>query len=145
LYRKVDPAALLLAILTVGINPLESPGPWDNINSFVATVVGVILVAFTWPRRANLLDESGKPAKVDAWATAATALVYGLVITTGVAWPVQFYWTLPACSPSCSDADRIAGYATYWAAGIGGVCAIILFFVMRKWIKNIDRSVTATS
>jgi hypothetical protein len=123
---------------------------WDNINSFVAAVVGVILVAFTWLRRANLQEESGQLAKVDAWVTAATALVYGLVITTGTAWLVQFYWTLKACPPFCSSADRIeanriAGYATYWAAGIGGVCAIILFIVMRKWIKHLDRSVAATS
>ena len=70
-----------------------------------------------WPRKANLQDESGKPVKVDAWVTAATALIYGLVITTGTAWLVQFHWKLPACPPSSAEADRIADHATYWAFG----------------------------
>jgi len=54
MYRRVDPAALLIAVLTVGVDPLTTTGPWERVNTIVAAVVGVVLAAFTWPRTAEL-------------------------------------------------------------------------------------------
>ena len=58
--RKIDPAALLIAILVVAISPLTTVGPWDKMNTIVAGVVGIVLVAFTWPNKANLQDDLGR-------------------------------------------------------------------------------------
>lgn len=138
-HRKVDPAALLFAVLAVGINPLTTPGLWDKMNTIVAAVVGMVLFAFTWPRRANLQDESGQIIQVDKWVTAAQAVVYGLVITIGSAWPIQSLLVHVDCPDRCDADNRIAARASYWAVVIGGVFAITLFLCMRRTIKRLIR------
>jgi hypothetical protein len=147
MYRKVDPAALLLATFTVAFGPLTTVGPWDKMNTIVAGVVGAVLLAFTWPRRATLLSESNKIETVDNWMTAAQAIAYGLVATIGSAWLVQeFVLKPPDCPPypptkippdPCQRADKIAGDATYWALGIGTLAAVILYFWMRARIEKL--------
>ena len=125
--RKIDPAALLIAILVVAISPLTTVGPWDKMNTIVAGVVGIVLVAFTWPNKANLQDESGQIPLRDNWIAAALAIAYGLIITIGSAWIVQLILNPPDCPEhpddqlpqACITADNIAGQATNWALGIG--------------------------
>jgi putative flippase GtrA len=151
MYRKVDPAALLFAIFTVAVSPLTTVGPWDKMNTIVAGVVGTVLLAFTWPRKETLQDESNKIAPVDSWMTAAQAIAYGLVVTIGTAWIVQeaILKAPEGCPPYFDDADppkpctevvEIAGHATYWALGIGAVAAVVLFFWMRRRIEQLVSS-----
>jgi hypothetical protein len=143
--RKIDPAAMLIAILTVAISPLTTVGPWDKMNTIIAVVVGVVLLAFTWPSKAKLQDESGHIAPVDKWVPAALAITYGLVITIGSAWIVQLILNPPDCPEhaadqlpqACVNADDVAGRATNWALGIGLVAAIILFFILRNGINRL--------
>lgn len=146
MHRRVDPAALLIAVLTVGVDPLTTTGPWEKINTIVAVVVGVVLAAFTWPRTAGVQDESGQMAQVDNWVIAAQAIVYGLIIAIGVGWPVQLLLNPPDCPahlpnlipPACAEADRISDVATYWALGIGALAAVILFFLLRKAVMRLS-------
>ena len=49
--RKVDPAALLVAVLAVGVSPMLEDGAWGLTNSIVAGVVLVVVLCFTWPRK----------------------------------------------------------------------------------------------
>jgi drug/metabolite transporter (DMT)-like permease len=146
MYRKVDPAALLFAIFTVTFSPLTTVGMWDPINTVLAVVVGVVLGAFTWPRKITLKDESDKIPPIDGWIILAQAIAYGTVIATGIAWPVQQIWLefvpdslkckVPEklLSETCID---IAGYVTWVALGIGLMAAIILAIWIRKRIKKL--------
>lgn len=135
MHRKVDPAALLISILVLGIAPLTTVGLWDKMNTIVAAVVGVVLVAFTWPFKTRLQDGNGQ---IDLWVITALALVYGFVIAIGTAWLVQFNWTTQDCPPhkesvlppQCKANNDISNWATNWALGIGLAAAIILSFIM---------------
>ena len=151
MYRKVDPAALLIAIFAVAFSPLTTVGPWDPMNTVIAVVVGAVLAAFTWPRESNLKDESDRITSVDPWITFAQATAYGLVIAIGIAWIVQLVWFCfmsphPGCPvvysadhipPICVKAIKFAGYVTYVALVIGVVAARILFILMRKKIAKL--------
>jgi hypothetical protein len=146
MHRKVDPAALLLAVIAVGINPLTSPGEWAPINTVVAGVVGAILLAFTWPRKASLQDEAGQTIKVDTWITVAQAIAYGLIVAIGAAWPIQHYLLrAPDCPEhpayalptACVRGDRLAGDASNYALLFGLASVFILFFWMSVRIKGI--------
>jgi hypothetical protein len=147
MYRKVDPAALLFAIFTVTFSPLTTVGMWDKINTVLAVVVGVVLGAFTWPRKVTLKDESGKIPPLDGWITFAQAIAYGTIIATGIAWLIQWIWLHSVSHPNCSPNDpnatpptaciKIADHATYVSLGIGLVTAIILSIWMWKRIKKL--------
>jgi hypothetical protein len=45
LNGKVDPAALLIAIIPVAASPLLEAGAWDRLNTVVALVVLIVLWA----------------------------------------------------------------------------------------------------
>jgi hypothetical protein len=81
MHRRIDPAALLIAVLTVGVDPLTTNGPWEKINTIVAAVVGVILAAYTWPRKVGAEPEASV-APTDNWILAAQEIAYGLIIAT---------------------------------------------------------------
>lgn len=82
----VDPAALLIAIISVAVLPLTTVGPWDKLNTVVALVVLIVLWAYTigGDRRYSLRSFT---------ECAAIGLVIGLICAVLVAWPVQFFWT----------------------------------------------------
>jgi hypothetical protein len=146
MHGKVDPAALLIAVLAVGISPLLSAGAWDAMNTVVAAVVGAVLIAFTWPRKKKFQNGSGEIPQLDEWVIFAQAVVYGLVIAIGSAWIVQLRWNVPSCEryhpvvADCIEADNISRHATWWALGIGGGAAIILYFWMKARIKRLISS-----
>ena len=60
MHNKVDPTALLVAVLAAGITPLTTSGAWDMTNMLVLGVVLFVLIAFTWPR-----GPVGEPARID--------------------------------------------------------------------------------
>jgi len=143
--RRIDPAALLIAVLTVGVDPLTVNGPWEKINTIVATVVGVILAAYTWPRRMGPESEDSYLPPIDNWVLAAHAMAYGLIIAIGVGWPVQEAMQPPDCPvhpadvlpAACTELDRIADNATWWALGIGALAAVVLFFGLRRTLARL--------
>lgn len=80
--EKVDPAALLVAVLTGATAPLIAIGPWDRMNTVIAIVVLLILIPYTLssaPRQ--VLIESGPRLPVSA--------AIGLVSGVAFAWPIQ--------------------------------------------------------
>jgi hypothetical protein len=137
--RRIDPAALLIAVLTVGVDPLTINGPWEKINTIVAAVVGVILAAYTWPRRIGAEPEASV-APTDNWILAAQAIAYGLIIAIAAGWPVQEAMRPPDCPDhaatvlpaGCIRLEQVADDATWWALGVGGLAALILFFLLRR-------------
>lgn len=146
MHRRIDPAALLIAVLTVGVDPLTTNGPWDRINTIVATVVGVVLAAYTWPRKAGPPGEAAQEPPPDNWILAAQAIVYGLIIAIAVGWPMQEALQPPDCPehsadvvlPACTELDRVADDATYWALGIGALAAVMLFFLLRRTMARLS-------
>jgi hypothetical protein len=80
--RKVDPAALLIAVIAVGIDPLLDEGPWQQVNSLVALIVLVALWPYTvMPLRRN---ERSLPGEAIAIGT-VVSLIGGVLL----AWPLQ--------------------------------------------------------
>jgi hypothetical protein len=148
MHRKVDPATLLLAVLAVAIAPLTTTGPWDKMDTIVAGVVGVVLVAFTWPRTAMLEAGRGLPAH-DRWTLAAQSTVYGFVFAVGVAWLVQLpldprtdcrYEARRVTRLECLDrADDLYAAATYIALGFGVVMAVALFFLLERQVNLLEQ------
>jgi hypothetical protein len=144
--RRIDPAALLIAVLTVGVDPLTTNGPWEKINTIVATVVGVILAAYTWPRRIESQSEASQLPPTDNWILAAQAIAYGLIIAIAAGWPVQEAMRPPDCPvhpadvlpAACTELDRIADDATWWALGVGALAAVILFFLLRRALAGLS-------
>lgn len=151
MYRRVDPAALLFSIFTVAFSPLTTSGPWDLLNTVIAFVVGIVVIAFTWPREEVLKDESGEVStRVDLWIVFAQAIAYGLIAAIGIAWFIQLIW-LNYFTPSVScQLDSYGGYSnaclqtaehvSYVAVAAGFIAAIVLFFAMRRRIATITRS-----
>jgi hypothetical protein len=90
----------------VAISPLTTIGAWDKMNSIVAVVVGLVLVAFSWPRKALLGDGAGRPV-YDSWTLAAHATVYGFIFAVGVAWPVQLPFPSTDCKREARRIDRL--------------------------------------
>jgi lincosamide nucleotidyltransferase A/C/D/E len=99
--EKVDPAALLVAVLTVATAPLIAIGPWDRMNTVIAIVVLLILIPYTLssaPRQ--VLIESGPRLPVSA--------AIGLVSGVAFAWPIQkSSTTSPATGARADQAPAI--------------------------------------
>ena len=81
-HKKVDPAALLVAVLAVGITPFTEAGPWHPLNTIIAAVVLVVVSAFT-------LTEAPRHSTKGFLPSSAIGLVIGLIIGVGSAWPAQ--------------------------------------------------------
>lgn len=82
-YDKVDPAALLLAVLTVSLPSITEPGAWSPLSTVTAVVIGVIVYCFTWPHAPQRFKQ------VDRWVITAQSLVFGVITSVAVSWPVQ--------------------------------------------------------
>jgi len=131
MHPDVDPAAFLLAVLVVAVGPLTTSGSWDQMNTIVAVVVGVLVVAFSWPRRSHKVTE------FDNWTCAALGVVYGLILTIAAAWPIQViisaaqHTPCPAFSPGdCLD-ESVPAEASYWALLVGLIGALATSFVVK--------------
>jgi hypothetical protein len=40
--------------------------------------------------------------------------------------------------PACTELDRVADDATYWAPGIGALAAVMLFFLLRRTMVRLS-------
>lgn len=80
LNGKVDPAALLIAIIPVAASPLLEAGAWDRLNTVVALVVLIVLWAFT------LADKERRQGMSRPECIAVSAVI-GLISAIAVAFP----------------------------------------------------------
>lgn len=46
---QVDPAALLIAVVAVGVQPVTADGPWTLINTVVSGLAFGLILCFLWP------------------------------------------------------------------------------------------------
>lgn len=75
---KVDPGALLIAVLVIAVTPWAEDGRWEPINTITACVVLAVLRAFAWPAQ-----------RVRWHILVAVGSVYALVSSAALAWPIQ--------------------------------------------------------
>ena len=120
---KVDPAALLLAVLAVAITTLTGPGAWSPTTTVSAAVVGVVVVTYTWPpsQRKHRNDPS-QSTNFNYRAIIAQSTVYGFIFAIGIAWPWQ---------QLLKSTDR----ATSWAL-ISGLLLAIGAFICLSTLTN---------
>ena len=123
--RHIDPAALLIAVLTVVVAPLTTTGLWDKLNTVVAVVVLVIVMSFTLigQRRQELQSPYEK---------LAVSLVIGLIFAVAVAYPVQelivkHFWRIGHPVSTKMDEITISNRATWVALGFGLLAMFMLF------------------
>ena len=81
---KVDPAALLIAIVPVAAGPLLQEGAWHTLNSVIALVVLIVLWAFT------LADEQRRQRMSGPECIAVSAVI-GLISAIAFAFPIQWW------------------------------------------------------
>jgi hypothetical protein len=80
--KKVDPAALLVAVIAVAIEPLLEEGPWHQLNSLVALIV----LAALWPYAITPLRGDAENLSGETIAVGAVVTLIGAVL---LAWPLQ--------------------------------------------------------
>lgn len=114
---RVDPAALLIAVIAVANTPLTTIGAWDLMNTIVGVVVLVVVCAYTaMGERRHLLESN--PERV------AVSVVIGLVSAIALAFPLQALHagTMRSYHPTPPDSD--INFGTYMALGFGLIIAI---------------------
>jgi len=121
--RHIDPAALLIAVLTVVITPLTTPGLWDKMNTVVAVVVLVIVTSFT-------LIGGRREELQSSYEKFAVSLVLGLIFAVAAAYPIQelivkHFWSIHRVSTKTYE-NTISNRATWLALGLGLVAALAL-------------------
>jgi hypothetical protein len=116
--KKVDPAALMIAVIAVGIDPLLEEGHWHQMNTLVALIVLVAIWPYAiTPLRGNV---SSSPGEARA-AGAVVSLIGGVLL----AWPLQTFLGLVYRGVN----DIIVECATWGSLGIS---AIIVFGVLLR-------------
>lgn len=108
---RVDPAALLVAVLAVGVGPLTQDGYWSITNTMVAVTVLVVVVLYGWPT---------KHQRPTARQMAATSWVIAFLVGQALAWPIQelvFSWgsrTGEGDDLSAAVSAVVLGWALTW-------------------------------
>jgi hypothetical protein len=157
---KVDPAALLIAVLAVGVNPFFEAGLWDRNNLIIACIVLVVVLCFTFPRRPAPGEELP-----GFFILFAQSVVYAFVIAVGSAWlhqlpldpgeeqrveacvnspevtkatdPVEKLWQQDICERNL--ADDIAEQATNRALETGAIAlvgSLAALWLRVRWLKH---------
>jgi hypothetical protein len=107
---KVDPAALLIAVIAVGVQALNEEGAWEPVNSGISLLVLVLVSCYLWP-------EPGTRGRYIVGFSVGVAFILGI----GLAWPAQ---GLLGISP---DAATYVGFAA-------AVVLVGLGMWQRSWI-----------
>jgi hypothetical protein len=128
---KIDPAALLIAIVPVAAGPLLEAGAWDRLNSVVALVVLIVLWAFT-------LADQQRRQRMSGPECIAVSAVIGLISAIVLAFPIQWLRSGTTSSdppppdgngPSLSAID----FATWRGLQVGVAIFVVLAIVL--WIQ----------
>jgi hypothetical protein len=122
--RRVDPAALLLAVIVVGLQPITENGDWEPINTVISAVVLGVALCFLWPPRDTSMRN-----------IVGFAIGIAFILGVGLAWPVQAIWG--------ADADA----ATYWGLGSAAAAAAVavLQLAIVRWARRLPTAVTAAT
>jgi len=122
---KVDPAALLVAIISAAATPLVTEGAWDRLNTLIAVVVLCVLWAYAvgGERRHQHRRRSER---------VALSAVIGLISATALAYPIQAVRALTWSSHLAPD-DPAIDFATWWGLGVGLIIAVLLARLLHRW------------
>jgi hypothetical protein len=111
----------LIAVIAVGIDPILEDGPWHPLNSLVAFVVLVTLIAYAIMPLKNSSSRSREER-------ASVGAVVGLIAAVVLAWPLQYLAGLVNGGVN----SEVIDLATWASLGLG---AIITICVMR-WLNR---------
>jgi hypothetical protein len=130
---KVDPAALLIAIIPVAASPLLEAGAWDRLNTVVALVVLIVLWAFTLADKQRRQGMSGPEC-------IAVSAVIGLISAIAVAFPIQALLAGTMSSdPPLPDGHGpsigVIDFATWSSLVIGLTIAVVLAIALSTQVQ----------
>jgi hypothetical protein len=138
MHSKVDPAALLVAVFAAALVPLTQPGVWDVTGTYIAAIVGVVVVCFTWPR----VDDQGRAPEFDRRTVLAQSVVYGFILGIALCWPVQSLlsgcWLLRT-DVTCDLGEHTGVHATFIAFGTGVLSTFVIYLLVRWKIKRLQQ------
>lgn len=104
--NQVDPAALMIAVVVVAAGPLLTKGNWAYLSTVVASVVLVIVVAF------SITPETRQSLKGPQLF--AISLVIGLIFTVAVSWPIQLLVGDPDTATAIDFGPGVLAAALYY-------------------------------
>lgn len=142
--KRVDPAALLVAVLAVGVGPLFEDGAWSWSNFAVALLVLAVILCFIVPARPALrsrgfverLPIALAQALVAGFVTAiGSAVMFQRLPTTtelsqfcgpepSISDPLDQRWYWGSCEATLTD--QAASAATPWALIPGAAMTVVL-------------------
>jgi hypothetical protein len=162
--RRVDPAALLVAVVAVGVGPLFESGEWSFINTAVAGLVLVIILCFVLPTRPTLLK---LPLRQRLPLAIAQSFATGFVAAIGSAWLIQIWQGIPTGScgtePQLNQVhfaeryfyfqqclqvrgDQVANEATKWTALPGAAAGVlVMIWLTLPWRTKAETNVSDVS
>lgn len=92
----VDPAALLLAVVTIAVTVLTNEGPWDPMNTVLALVILTVLWGYALARRE-------RRRTVSTTEGVAVGVVIGLASAIALAFPLQWWLSGVATSAPAKE------------------------------------------
>jgi len=113
---RVDPAALLLAVLATSAQFTIESGAWGPLNTVIGVIIGLITLCFTWPSKRPL-------ARYRVGYYLALAFVAAITIS----WPIEAWW-FPG-GATVEEVAHNANKATYASLGI----CILLVTGVGEW------------
>jgi hypothetical protein len=119
--KDMDPAALLVAVLAVGLGPLFGSGRWRILDTVVTLVILVIVVAYSLRQPAR--SSMGIPERT------SVSLVVGLMCGVALAWPIQELFVLPYWYSR--HVDVIGDRASDIGLGVGLAVAVAVWLWLR--------------
>jgi hypothetical protein len=121
--EDVDPAALLIAIVSVAWPPLTTAGPWSPLNTVIAGVVLTVLLAYTCVGSRRRLPRQ-------AAERAAIGMVIGLVAAIAIAYPLQTLFSGNLHPDQLADTDPTINQATWIGLLFGFPVAVVIFCLL---------------
>jgi hypothetical protein len=108
--NRVDPAALLIAVLAVGVGPLTESGPWEPINTIIGCAVLLIILPYAFAKQVR-----------GTWLTEGprlpVAVAVAFIVGVSTAWPIQTIWHTTEDKASYLALGVAAGVAlAFWAS-----------------------------
>jgi hypothetical protein len=141
----VDPAALLVAVLAVGVGPLTEDGPWSWINTVVCVVVLVVLGSYaslvTSPREMLISFRLRLPLLFVTCFILGIALAYPIQLAGGEAHcRQQVVSTIGITFDDCAAVEAEADTATKLGLLFGLLALVVAEVSIRarpRWVRRL--------
>ncbi|MGW1347382.1 hypothetical protein ACWCOV_40460 [Kribbella sp. NPDC002412] len=121
---RVDPGALLIAVLAVGVGPLTEAGAWEAVNTGISAIVLVVVWCYLFPY------DGMQPRHLLAFC-----LVLAFIAAIGLAWPIQ--WLLD----QAGAADPVR-WASHSVLAVTLVLSVVARWALRGYVVPSGGSTT---